>query len=146
MKSRCSLGRVMLAAWFVMLCLGFVIAKSSEVAAAPNQTSDAEIKRCEGLFDTCNRGCDSSLSPEAAAKCKSNCSNRYQIHCSGEVCTCQTGLGIKPTNKALSTALISKQGISKQGLNAPQLQRRGIEGEQPDAGMANPSGTSPETK
>lgn len=48
-----------------------------------------------------------------------------------------------------STAARSTQ-FPKGGMKAPlsqgQVLRRGVEGEQPDAGMANPSGTSPETK
>ena len=104
MKSRCSLGRVMLAAWFVTLCLGFVIAKSSEVAAAPMQNNDES--------DACHRSCfDSTLSPAAVLQCESDCKKRFG----------KTGLTIKPSNKALSTVPISKQG----------LQRRGVEPESP---------------
>ena len=131
MKSRCSLGRVMLAAWFLMLCLGFVIATSLEVTAVPN--NDAEIKKCEGLFDACNRGCsDPSLSPEAAAKCKSDC-NRYQIHCdSSGACTCKTGQAIKPSSKL--PQLQPKTPTTPGGMRgtAPgTVQRRGVEGDNP---------------
>jgi hypothetical protein len=97
----------MLAAWFLMLCLGFVIAKSVEVAAAPTLNNDTESAACY-------RSCfDSTLSPAAVVQCQSDCDRRFG---SGK-----TGLAIKPSNKALSTAPISKQG----------LQRRGVEPESP---------------
>lgn len=41
---------------------------------------------------------------------------------------------------------MKRLGLPSIGTSPPVLQRRGIEGEQPDAGTANPSGTSPETQ
>ena len=150
-----SIGDTVMRAWFLMLCLGFVIATSLEVTAAPN--NDAEIKKCEGSFDACNRGCsDPSQSPEAAAKCKSDCNQRYQIHCdSSGACACKTGLAIKPSNKLPQLQPMPGGQLQGAPSNPPSrtspkpkagVNRRGVEGEQQDPGMANPSGTGAESK
>lgn len=69
--------------------------------------------------------------------------------------------GVPPTRGAISGTVkkflgphVMPQGLTVgpgttrpalPGVNAPVM-RRGVDGEQPDTGMANPSGTSPETK
>lgn len=47
---------------------------------------------------------------------------------------------VAPTNPPPRTTPVPKAGMS------PAVKRRGVEGDQPDGGMADPSGTSPETK
>ncbi len=127
MKNRCSLGRVTLAVWCLMLCIGFVMATSLEVAAVPN--NDAEIKKCEGLHNACIQSC-----PPSDAKCRSGCDQRYQIHCNPNpsgtyVCTCTSGpAAIKPSNNLPQLQPRTSQ-TPKAGADNP-IQRRGVEGEE----------------
>lgn len=88
MKSRCSLGRVILASWCLMLCLGFVIATSLEVTAAPLGDALQKVGECQNEIAACQANCSASgLPPQAVANCKSDCSR-----------LCQTGQAIKPSN------------------------------------------------
>lgn len=117
MKSRCSLGRVMLAAWCLMLCLGFVIATSLEVTAAPIGETIGKAGACAEEIAACETNCSASgLSPQAAANCRSDCNRN----------PCQTGQAIKPSNN-LPQLRPRTNATPKAGMVRP----RGVEGEQP---------------
>jgi hypothetical protein len=59
------------------------------------------------------------------------------LNCSQGMCTCTAARVITPHTGGTR--------VPPQNLGGT-IQRRGVEGEQQDPGMANPSGTSPETK
>jgi hypothetical protein len=78
----------------LVLSVGFLIATGFGAAAVQN--NDAEISKCEGLYNTCLQSC--SAEATASGKCKSDCDAKYNITCSpapsgGEsICKC-TGTG-----------------------------------------------------
>ena len=111
MKSRCSQSRVMLAAWCLMLCLGFVIATSLKVTAAPLGETMDKVGACQGEIAACQANCSASgLPPQDAANCRSDCNRN----------PCQTGQAIKPRPRTSPTP--------QAGMYA---RPRGVEGEQP---------------
>src|SRR5262245_35050856 len=128
-------------AWTSLLGLGAcsflgVLLLSDVSWAAPKKGSTYLLCKC-----TCR-------AEDELGKIHDGPSNGYWFTTSGGQCLgakCKVGRLEGSTRDCLVTEK-SESSLQQTPTTPGAIQRRGVEGEQPDSGMANPSGTSPETK
>jgi hypothetical protein len=154
MKSKITLKRPLLVLVSVLLAfttLGFL----ADRAWATQVTVEGS---CEQVKNTCPKGGYTEGPADdrgyRACMCYTPCGGKAQgcdVICRarpGEIVNCvghtPDGILQSTQGRKFSPAQILREVPSLQ--TAPTIMRRGVEGEQPDTGMANPSDTSPETK